>query len=79
LVAGQARHDNATNVIKEVPAFAGSDNYRMTNGVEVAGQARHDSRLVGVPAFAGSDNYRMTSVVWGKEIPARGPESYSLR
>lgn len=25
LVAGQARHDNATNVIKEVPAFAGSD------------------------------------------------------
>ncbi len=30
LVAGQARHDNATNVIKEVPAFAGSDCYRMT-------------------------------------------------
>ncbi len=32
-----------------------------------------------VPAFAGSDNYRMTSVLGGKEIPARGPESYSHR
>jgi hypothetical protein len=39
-VADQARHDNATNVIKEVPAFAGSDSYRMTSQEKRMGSSR---------------------------------------
>jgi hypothetical protein len=46
--------------IKEIPASAGTDSYRMTNMKEIKE----------IPASAGTDSYRMTNMKEIKEIPA---------